>query len=65
MFNQNSKKNSHLFSEGQEVYAKIDPDQKLVVRRYLDRIYYCRVLDKPDHKDLVYFEREIEACPIT
>lgn len=48
------------FKEGQQVFAKVEPDVILEIRRYLDRIYYCKVLDDPGAKDRVYFEREIE-----
>jgi hypothetical protein len=49
------------YKEGQVVYAKVDPGLKLVIRRYVDRIYYCKVQNDPTRKELVYFEREIEA----
>lgn len=49
------------YREGQVVYAKVDPGLKLVIRRYVDRIYYCKVQNDPTRKELVYFEREIEA----
>jgi hypothetical protein len=51
------------YKEGQVVYAKVNPALKLVIRRYVDRIYYCKVQDDPTRKELVYFEREIEANP--
>jgi hypothetical protein len=51
------------YKEGQVVYAKVDPGLKLVIRRYVDRIYYCKVQNDPTRKELVYFEREIEANP--
>jgi hypothetical protein len=47
------------YKEGEVVFAKVNPTLKLVVRRYVDRIYYCRIKDEPDRKELVYFEREI------
>jgi hypothetical protein len=47
------------FKEGEIVYAKIAPKLKLVVRRYVKRIYYCKVQNDPNRKDLVYFEREL------
>jgi hypothetical protein len=49
------------YKEGQVVHAKVDPELKLVIRRYVDRIYYCKVQNDPTRKELVYFEREIEA----
>ena len=47
------------FNEGAIVYAKINTSQKLVVRRYVDRVYYCKVHNQPELKDLVFFEREL------
>lgn len=44
---------------GETVYAKADPEVELVVRRYVDRIYYCRFPNDPDRKELVLFEREL------
>lgn len=52
------------FKEGQVVYAKTNPALKLVIRRYVDRIYYCKVQENPNQKEHVYFERELmEAEP--
>ena len=47
------------FKEGDVVCAKEDPTKKLVVRRYVDRIYYCKAQDDAAAKELVYFEREL------
>lgn len=47
------------YKEGQEVYAKVNPTLKLIIRRYVDRIYYCKIKENPTQKELVYFEREI------
>ncbi len=47
------------FKEGEEVISKVDPSKILVVRRYLQRIYYCKVKNDPTAKELVYFEREL------
>lgn len=47
------------YKEGQVVFAKVNPSLKLVIRRYIDRIYYCKIHNKPDQKELVYFEREL------
>jgi len=47
------------FKEGEVVRAKVNPNQNLIVRRYVDRIYYCKIQENPSHKDLVYFEREL------
>ena len=49
------------FEEGEVVYAKEDPSVKLVIRRYVDRIYYCKVQQDLTHRELVYFDRELMA----
>ena len=48
------------FLVGETVFAKVHPEVMLVIRRYMDRIYYCRLKNEKSEKDLVYFEREIE-----
>ena len=47
------------YKEGEEVYAKVNPSLKLIIRRYVDRIYYCKVKEDTTLKEQVYFEREI------
>lgn len=47
------------YQAGEVVFAKENPELALVVRRYIDRIYYCRVRDDADHQELVYFDREL------
>jgi hypothetical protein len=47
------------FGEGTTVYALAHPNDKLIVRRYIKRIYYCTAPDDPEQKDLVLYEREI------
>jgi len=49
------------FQEGEIVCAKTNPRLKLIIRRYLKRIYYCRVQGAPEQKEQVYFERELIA----
>ena len=48
------------FKEGEAVFANEKPSEKLLIRRYLDRIYYCRS-EFPSLKDVVYFERELSS----
>jgi hypothetical protein len=36
--------------------------RELVVRRYVDHIYYCTDASAPGGKDLVFFERELISC---
>lgn len=47
------------FKEGEVVRAKVNPNQNLIIRRYIDRIYYCKIQANPAGKELVYFEREL------
>ena len=55
------EKSENKYREGETVYAKTDPGTRLVVRRYVSRIYYCRFPDEPDRKELAMFERELET----
>jgi hypothetical protein len=52
------------YKEGETVYAKVNPGLELIVRRYVDNIYYCKVQNDPERKDLVYFERELTIEPV-
>jgi hypothetical protein len=49
--------------ENEEVYAKVHPNVKLIVRRYIDRVYYCKIASAPERKELVYYERELMDKP--
>lgn len=51
----------NIFKEGSVITAKSNPNRKLVIGRYIKRIYYCKPIDDPDGKALVYFERELNA----
>ncbi len=44
---------------GEIVFAKANPSEKLMVRRYVSRVYYCQFLDDLYRKEVVLFEREI------
>jgi hypothetical protein len=50
------------FKEGEVVCALVNPTLKLVIRRYVDRIYYCKIQEDLTRKELVYFERELMDC---
>jgi uncharacterized protein YodC (DUF2158 family) len=47
------------FKEGEEVYDRIRPGQKLIISRYLKGIYYCKIVENLRRKELIYFEREL------
>ncbi|MDF9796299.1 hypothetical protein OKW21_001562 [Catalinimonas alkaloidigena] len=51
----------NLYKEGQAVCAINAPLERLVIRRYVDRIYYCMFLDDPERKELALFERELTS----
>lgn len=50
------------FRAGEVVCAHENPKLKLVIRRYVDRIYYCKIHQYPARKELVYFDRELMNC---
>jgi hypothetical protein len=49
----------NIYQEGIFICAKVAPDRRLVIDRYYKRIYYCKPVDDPSDKLLVYFEREL------
>lgn len=51
------------YMPGDVVCAKVNPTLKLVIRRYIDQVYYCKVQDDPGRKELVYYERELVENP--
>ena len=51
----------NIYKEGEEVYAIKNPSLKLIIRRYVDRIYYCQIKKDLTLKEKVYFEREIRS----
>jgi len=53
--------NKHLI--GSVVSLLTNPDRKLIILKYLKRIYYCEEVGDSDHKLLAYFEREL--VPVT
>ncbi len=53
---------TNKYKEGSVVCAIENPTQKLRIRRYVDRIYYCKIQKDPALKELVYFERELMNC---
>jgi hypothetical protein len=54
---------SNKFKEGETVFAIANPEEQLIIRRYVDRIYYCKLKAHPEQKELVYFERELANTP--
>jgi hypothetical protein len=50
------------FYDGEEVYAKVKPTQKLIIRCFKNRIYYCKIKKDLTLKEVVYFERELMSA---
>jgi hypothetical protein len=59
----NTNDAEHKYNEGDIVWALEAPNVKLVVRRYIDRIYYCKVHADLEKQEKVYFERELRLTP--
>ncbi len=49
------------FKVGDTVYALENPTCQLIVRRYVDRIYYCQLPNNLLANDQVFFDRELKA----
>ncbi|MEJ0028904.1 MAG: hypothetical protein WDO15_00295 [Bacteroidota bacterium] len=47
------------YPRGMFIYAKADPQLKLVIDAYKQRIYFCAVAGHPEMKQIAYFEREL------
>ena len=47
------------FKAGDFVFERIHPNQKMVVKKNIGKIYYCRAQEFPERKELVYFERDL------
>jgi len=50
----------NLYKSGDIVCTKVNPKKPLMVRIFARKVYYCDVLNEPNEKEKVYFEREIE-----
>jgi hypothetical protein len=51
--------NDNKYPRGTHIYAKENPQLKLVIDAYKQRIYYCAVAGHPEMKQFAYFEREL------
>lgn len=49
----------NIYKEGSFIAAKSAPGCKLIINRYIKRIYYCKAANDPSGKLLAYFEREL------
>ncbi len=50
----------NIYKEGDTVSPKSNPKLKLIIRRYVDRIYYCKDPKDDAGKEYAFFEREIQ-----
>jgi hypothetical protein len=51
--------NDNKYPKGMFIYAKVNPQLKLVIDAYKQRIYFCAVVDHPEMRQFAYFEREL------
>jgi hypothetical protein len=51
--------NDNKYPLGMFIYAKVNPELKLVIDAYKQRIYFCAVAGHPELKQFAYFEREL------
>ncbi len=49
----------NLYKKGEIVVERIRPGQNLIVSRYSQNLYYCRVQGNDKRKELVYSESEL------
>ncbi len=49
----------NCYPVGMRVFARAHPAQPLLVHTYYKRIYYCAVVDDPQHPHYAYFEAEL------
>jgi hypothetical protein len=45
------------FNEGDLLYARENPTLELCIRRYVHKIYYCKITSQPGAEELIYFDR--------
>jgi hypothetical protein len=53
------KNDDNIYKAGTVITAKEHPDRKLVIMKYLHRIYYCAVLGDAANNHLTYFETQL------
>lgn len=50
-----------LFKSGDIVFSTKANHIKLIVRRFADDVYYCRVHNHPESKEQFHYERDLRA----
>lgn len=51
--------NDNKFPRGSFIYAKENPELKLVIADYKQRVYFCAPVGHPEMRQFAYFEREL------
>jgi len=51
----------NIFPVGAFIAARTEPDTRLIIKSYNQRIYYCDAVGDESGKQKVYFERELIA----
>ena len=49
----------NIVKEGTIVCLKAQPDEKMLITKYQQRVYFCARMSAPSGKILPYFEREL------
>ncbi|XOV91082.1 MAG: hypothetical protein ACFHWX_12820 [Bacteroidota bacterium] len=51
----------NLFKPGEIVYARNPPNIKLIVRRFVDEVYFCKVFNHPGNIERAYSEKDLRV----
>jgi hypothetical protein len=51
------------YKDGDIVEERIRPGQKLIVSHFSRHVYYCKVQENKNRKELVYFEGDLISRP--
>jgi hypothetical protein len=55
--------NDNIYQTGTVVTAKENPNRRLLIMKYVHRIYYCAVIGNAAVNHLTYHERDLVATP--
>jgi hypothetical protein len=47
------------YKTGDQVFEKMFPNKKMIVMRYVDKLYYCLKDESPKRKEWLFFEKEL------
>ncbi|MFT6871869.1 MAG: hypothetical protein ACJAVN_000873 [Roseivirga sp.] len=51
------------YKKDETVFAKEQATIPLIIKRYVNGVYYCKIVDDPENTALVYYERELMPSP--